>query len=434
MLDGMGRERPGWSETERPRHARLLDSEVTGDEVVLHLLVGPDVRSLAVPGAWAAGLRPGDLLELTWDVAGRPVGLGRVGGAAPGAWDPQGDALRWRLPGSPRARASLLRQRHEVVRALRCWFEAQGFLEIQAPLLVRGTCPDAFLDSLAVGDRYLVTSTEYQIKRLVAGGLERVFTLTQNFRPGDLGPRHNPEFTMLEWARSFADLAAIEEDAEGFVRAAFQRLHPGASLDLPAGPQGEPPLCLASPWPRQTLRDALGEHLGLDLAADFSLPSLVAEAERLGLALPPGCCTDRVTMLSLLLDLLQPSLGRAAPLWLHGWPAFLTSSARERVGMAGEEDGELVERSELFVRGLELADGFPFQVSPDRQQEAFARQQRQREEAGKEPVTLDARYLEALRQGLPPGAGMALGVDRLVMILTGEQEIRNVMAFGWEEV
>jgi len=442
-VSGAGQERDGAG---RPRRGRVLDCRPAPCGVLeLHLLVGSEICSLVVPCPQGWSPEPGDLVALSGDAGGRVTGLTRLGGAEPGAWDALGDGLRWRHPGQEVSRALLLRRRHEVVRVLRNWFEEQSFLEIQAPLLVRGTCPDVFLDSFPVGDRYLTTSTEYQLKRLVAGGFARVFTLTQNFRPGDVGATHNPEFTMLEWARAWADLAAIEQDAEAFVWAAFQRLHPGESHLLPAPPPSPPPagaasgtqvttppappLYLRPPWPRQSVRQALGEQLGVELDAAFSLPALVAGARQLGLDLPQSFARDRVAVLSLLLEALQPRLGLTAPLWLCDWPAFLTSSAPALPG-----DRTVVARSELFVRGLELADGFPFQTCPARQRHGFAAQQRQRRAAGKPPVALDERYLEALRQGLPPGAGMALGVDRLVMVLTGQREIRNVLAFAWDEV
>lgn len=284
-------------------------------------------------------------------------------------------------------------ERHRIVRALRRYLDREGFLEVQAPVLVRGTCPDRGLDSFAVGeDRYLCTSTEYHIKRLIVGGFPRVYTLGPNFRRGDHGERHNPEFTMLEWGRAGASMDRIERDAQALVNeaAGFER-----------------------PFERVTVRDAIARHLGVDV--DFSVTGVGAAVATLG----GPRDWDADAQLSWLLDALQPHLGRERPVFLVEWPGGQTSSA-----------DAASERAELFIDGVEISDGFRFATDAAAVRTGF------RAHLGRrgEPVALDERYLAALEEGLPPGAGMALGVDRLVMVLTGARRLRDVMAFGWEEL
>jgi len=297
---------------------------------------------------------------------------------------------------------------------------------VQTPLLVRGTCPDVHLDSLRAGEGYLVTSTEYQIKRLVVGGFDKVFTLTQNFRGGDVGARHNPEFTMLEWARAHAPLDAIERDAEALVKQAFRAVHPDREA---ISYRGREIRIDGVAWERLTVREAMERHLGLRLGPDASLASMRAEVERLRLDVPAPFLDDQHGLFSYLIDLVQPHLGAPTPTFLREWPSFMTSSAELLDGAPA-----LAERSELVIAGLELSDGFPSLRDPALQERFFQREIERRAREEKAPVALDARYVAALRQGLPPGAGMALGVDRLIMILTGAERIRDVLTFAWDEL
>jgi elongation factor P--(R)-beta-lysine ligase len=369
-------------------------------------------------------LAPGDLVTLSVTEAGATVAA--IHGGASGAWDPEGDGTRWRRPAAQPSRMDLLWQRQAILRAVREYFFEQGFLEVQAPLLVKGTCPDVHLDSLSVGDAYLTTSTEYQIKRLVVGGFEKVFTLTQNFRGADVGDRHNPEFTMLEWARAFASLDDIDRDAEALVRRAFRAVHPGLATLRYAGREVA---IDGPPWERLTLREAFARHLGMSLDAAMTPAMLRAEVLRTGLAVPASFLADDHLLVSFLVDAVQGHLGATTPTFLKEWPALMTSSAALLPGAPS-----LADRSELVVAGVELSDGFPSLRDPALQARLFDRERARRAAEGKRPVTLDERYLEALRQGLPPGAGMALGFDRLVMVLTGQTHIRDVIPFAWDEL
>ncbi len=405
---------------------RVIDTFLTGATRSAVILVGSASRLIALAPA-APELLPGDLVTLTLADDGAYVAAIH-GRAAPGAWAPEGDALRWRRPAESPSRMETLWSRQTILRAIRGYFHDEGFLEIQAPLLVKGACPDAHLEPLrASGDAYLTTSTEYQLKRMIVGGFDKIFTLTQNFRGADVGGRHNPEFTMLEWARTYASLEDIERDASALVKRAFRALHPDpgtATLRF----QGRD-VRIDGPWERITVRDALARHLGIQAAPDLSPASLRSEVARLGLDVPPSFLDDDASLVSYLIDAMQPHLGAPAPTFLCEWPAFMTSSAAIL-----DKAPALACRSELLVAGLELSDGFPSLRDPELQARLFERENARRQEEGRAPVALDARYLAALREGIPPGAGMALGVDRLVMILTGRERIRDVLALAWDEL
>jgi lysyl-tRNA synthetase class 2 len=284
-------------------------------------------------------------------------------------------------------KVAMLGRRAAIVRALRRYLDSEGFVEVQTPLLVRGTTPDVALDSFEIaGAGQLVTSTEYQLKRLAAAGLQRAYTLTQNFRRGERSERHNPEFTMLEWYRVGASLAEIEADAEALLATALEA----------AGAAPAPALA------RRSLRAALESLCGAQLTEAPTHAQLLACAERLGLSLDASLAGDRLALLSLVTAELQQRLDTSGPTVVVEWPAEMTSStASSASGWA--------ERSELVWRGLELGDGFPFLTEAVQARAAFGAAQMERAARGLPQVELDERYLAALEAGLPAGAGMAMG-------------------------
>jgi|GEM_PF-677629 len=368
----------------------------------------------------------GDLVELSFDGSGQLKSSRLLAKHQGKICDFEGDAFRWHKPVRSLTRAKILAMRHKAVRAIRQYFEDEGFLEIQAPLLIKGTCPDPFVNSISAGNAYLSTSTEYQIKRLIAGGFERVFTLGSNFREGDIGDHHNPEFTMLEWARAYGSLEDIENDAEQLTRRAAQAVQ----SDQPDFEWNEKSISLLDQqWKKISIRQALKDYLGVLVSEDFSLDSIRRAVLHLNLSIPQNFMEDRPLLFSILIDHLQQQLGTPVPVFLKDWPAFMTSSAALK-----NEAVAIADRSELIMAGLEISDGFPWLTDAKKQEALFRDALLCRQEQGKAPVTLDGKYIEAIRSGMPPGAGMALGIDRLMMILTGSPYIKDVLAFSWDEV
>lgn len=337
------------------------------------------------------------------------------------------DTARWTMETDGATRMVRLKQRQQIISAIREDLYEQGFLEVETPLLVKGTCPDAHIDSIPAGDGcYLVTSTEYQIKRMFVGGFEKVFTLTKNFRAHDRGRYHSHEFTMLEWARAFKSLKDIEQDVIRFTRKAFRKLYPTQNtlhynhheIDF-----------MHKDWESLTVRQALEKYLGLVNLEDFSLEPLLRASRLVGLEIPKSLDQDKYTVMSFLMDKLQTHLGYQSPTFLTEWPAYQTTSAP-----INSNDPYTAERSELYIAGIEISDGFPFLRDAQKQRTLFQQEQQLRKGAGKPAVTLDEAFLKSLEEGLPVGAGMALGVDRLVMILTGAQRLVDVQAFDWDEL
>ncbi len=293
-----------------------------------------------------------------------------------------------------------LRARAHVVAAIRAYFESERFLEVETPAMV--VCPglDTHLDAFAVADsdRFLTTSPEYQMKRLLVGGVPRCFQIARCFRRGELGGHHNPEFTMLEWYRAFAGADSIMTDTEAIVARALGG-PAAAALDL------------SRPFARITVKEAFMTYANID------------EAEMLRLA-----HEDDERFFRVLIDDIEPALeARNAPVFLHEYPANMASLARLCPG-----DARYAERFELYAAGLELSNGFAELTDPLEQRERFERDQRQRAALGKPVYPIDERFLGALAAGMPPAAGNALGLDRLVALALGRSSIGDVIALPFE--
>ena len=317
------------------------------------------------------------------------------------------------------ARASLLRE-------IRSFFDGRGFLAVETPKLV--ACPglEPHLDAFAVGGeprRYLPTSPELHLKRLVAAGYERIYEMGSAFRRGERGRHHLPEFTMLEWYRSGSGLAALMDDCEALLR------HLAATVEPPRTP-GATSLRdqdLAAPFARVTYRAVLDRYAGID-PADFpptvGPASLRAAIDRLGLHTADD--DDRDTLLTrLFVEKVEPHLARTGPCFVTDFPASQAALARVR----DDPGWPVAERFELYVAGVELANAFDELTDPVEQRRRFMEWQDERRAAGAEVYPIDEAFMAALETGLPPCAGIALGVDRLAMLVAGAPEVASVVAF-----
>lgn len=288
--------------------------------------------------------------------------------------------------------------RAQTLRRLRAFFDARGFIEVETPILSHDTVIDRHLDPLQVTlfddprdvargpTLYLQTSPEFGMKRLLAAGSAlAIYQITRAFRGAERGSLHNHEFTMLEWYRVGDDYAAGMNLLAELTQAIF------------AVPEVE----------RLTFAEALRQHGQVDLAAsqldDWEL--------------------DR-----LLVQQVQPRLGARMPTILHDYPADQAALARTSL-----RDGrQIAERFELYVRGVELANGYHELLDPAVLRERNRASNAARATDGKQRLPEESRLLDAMQHGLPPCAGCALGVDRLVMLLAGTSDIADVIAFPSE--
>jgi elongation factor P--(R)-beta-lysine ligase len=299
------------------------------------------------------------------------------------------------------ARIQNLRTRHKLKRVVESYFDAAGFLEVETPAIV--PCPglDVHLDAIEVlgmrGPRWLHTSPEYQMKRLLTTGVPGIFQLGKAFRRGERGKLHEPEFSMLEWYRSFADAEAVMHDTEQLVARVARELT--GSLVLP-GLHGQ--VDVTPPWDRITVAEAFARY------ADVALADVLSDEEAYFQALA---------------DQIEPQLGRGRAVFLTEYPAPMASLAKLK-----ESDPQVAERFEGYLDGVELCNGFSELTDPHEQRERLERDQELREKLGRSVYPLDERFLAALEEGIPPSGGNALGFDRLLMLTIGAKHIEDVVA------
>ena len=315
---------------------------------------------------------------------------------------PAGSRRDWR----PGADVDALRLRARLLRETRAYFDGQGVLEVETPALCPTTVTDPAIESLEVRrgradrSRYLQTSPEFAMKRLLAAGSGSIFQIARAFRDGEHGAHHNPEFTILEWYRVGFDHHRLIGDVD-------------ALLDRLLGP---------GPSSRTTFREAFSRHLGVDpfttataelhdACESFGFESRAADAAR-------DECLDH-----LLAEAVQPALGPGR-VYLLDFPASRAALARVRRGVP-----DVAERFELYIDGVEVANGYHELRDAAELRRRMRRDVEARRKAGRPAPAVDERLLAAHEAGLPPCAGVALGFDRLVMLAGGYRSLREVLAF-----
>jgi lysyl-tRNA synthetase class 2 len=364
-----------------------------------------DLRVTADP-SW----RPGDLVD-----AGIRV-RAYDGPAYPG---PTTEVARL-----PRDRITKLQQRAAALTALRGFFAEREFLEVETPLLVPSPGLEIHLDAVVADAGYLITSPEYQLKRLLAAGFERIFEVCKCFRANEHGPHHASEFTMVEWYRGFAELDAIVRDTEELV-AHVVRAVSGLAIARIAGRS----IDVTPPWPRMTVRAAMKQWANVDVIGDEPAGVLVAAVRAAGIEVAPEAAWDDAFFAAFLARVDPAIAALDRPLILEDWPAPLAALARRK-----PDDPLTALRFEAYVGGLELANAFGELTDPVEQRARFEDDQAVRRARGRAVYPIDARLLAALDEGLPPSAGIALGFDRLVMLATGATSIDQVLAFTAAEL
>jgi len=320
-------------------------------------------------------------------------------------------------------RRPALEARARVLQALRAWFASEGFLEVETPARVRAPGQELHLDAIAAGaepgldrhPRWLITSPEYAMKRLAGAGYERIVQFGKCWRAGEIGPHHQPEFTMIEWYRAHAPLSAIANDCETLVRLAAQAL--GRTL----------PPAFDPPFARVGMSELVREAANVTIAGDETVEELRKAVLQAGVDPRQASRWDDV-FFQLWLDKVDPLLAQRPPTFVFDWPAPLAALARRKPGAP-----HLAERFELYAQGLELANAYGELTDPVEQRRRFEEENRDRGALSKIQHPIDEDLITALAR-MPPTAGVALGFDRLMMLVLGTQEIRDVLAFAADEV
>ena len=293
-------------------------------------------------------------------------------------------------------KAPFLARRAAIFRAARAFFDDHAFLEVHTPVRLRAPLPERHIDAVPAGGMYLATSPEPHMKRLLAAGYPRIYQIAPCFRHGERGARHNPEFTMLEWYRAGADYLQLAVDARALLGAVCRAVlgtttivYQGARVDV------------AAAWEFLTVDAAYQREAGWTLEADPD---------------PFRCDCAMARQI-------EPRLGFGQPTVLHDYPSSFCPMAEPLAGTP-----QRAARLEIYLAGVELANGCSERHDPRAQARALRDEQAARQALHKEVYPWPAEFVAAL-PAMPPSAGMALGLDRLVMLLCDTPRIDEVIAF-----
>jgi lysyl-tRNA synthetase, class II len=316
----------------------------------------------------------------------------------------------------------VFRTRGRIVHEVRSFLVERGFLEVETPVLQTvpgGGSARPFETHYNALDRTLSLriALELYLKRCVIGGIEKVFEIGRNFRNEGISLKHNPEFTMLEVYQAYADYEEIMRLTEDLVSTVAYRVLGKTTIPVKGGVEVD----LTPPWERKPLRVAIYEACGVDYDEHRSAESLAGAAAEAGLRVQPGWTRGKLID-ELLSVFVEPKISN--PVFLVDYPLELSPLAKQRT-----DRPDVVERFEAFCGGMEIANAFSELNDPLDQRERFLEQARQKGSGDDEAMPFDADFLEALEHGMPPTGGMGLGIDRLTMVLTGQDKIRDVILF-----
>jgi lysyl-tRNA synthetase class 2 len=309
--------------------------------------------------------------------------------------------------------------RIKTVRRVRSYLEERGFVEVETPTLhaiAGGAAARPFVthhNALDI-DLFLRIALELHLKRLLVGGMERVFEVGRVFRNEGISPRHNPEFTMLEAYQAYGNYQTMMDLTEGMFVACVQAL--GTELKRP---YGERTIDYTPPWPRLAYAELFANHVGVPM----NDAGKVAEMAKLHGLEPQGKANEVLVHQLFELEVEKHLATLEQPVFVYDYPAALCPLTRRKVGRP-----DLAERFELYVAGMELANAYTELTDPVTQEQTF-RQQLAGLPEDESMAKMDEDFIRALRHGMPPAGGLGVGIDRLVMLLTNTTTIRDVILF-----
>ena len=315
-----------------------------------------------------------------------------------------------------------MRSRSQIISKVRSFFDQRGYLEVDTPVLVpvpAGAMAQPFVTRHNALDRqlYLRIATELYLKRLIVGGMDKVYEIGRVFRNEGIDADHNPEFTLLESYEAYADYQDIMELVEQLVPFLATEVFGSTKVNY-----GDYEIGLDGPWPRISLQEALVQYAGIDLNKYLDARSL---ADQMGvMGVPATYAESRGRLIDKLVGTyVEPNL--IQPTFLVDYPVEMSPLAK-----ASRKDPRYAERFEAFAAGMEIANSYTELNDPDVQRQRLVDQEDLRKQyQGEELDRMDEDFLIALEHGMPPTGGLGIGIDRLIMILTGQQTIRDVMLF-----
>lgn len=329
-------------------------------------------------------------------------------------------SIHWLKHVSDSRRVKAVGVRARVEAGIRDFFQAQGFLETRTPLLVQCPGMEPHIRTFKTdGGAYLPTSPEFAMKRLLVGGLEKIFQLCPAFRAEPFSTTHFPEFTMLEWYRAYSGYEDIMSDVEAMLEKLAMEIHGEPVIRF----QGKA-ISVKRPWPRLRVRDLFREVCGVDLVQSNTREKLAAECSRLGIQTGGEDTWDDIYF-RIWLNLIEPKLPENQAVFVTRYPA---SQAALAVVDSDPDGSRWARRFEVYAGGIELGNAFEELTDPAEQRARFVKDMQLREDtygASFPKNALDEEFLGALEEGMPPAGGIAIGVDRMVMLFADEPDIEK---------
>ena len=314
---------------------------------------------------------------------------------------------QWR----PTATIANLQQRAALLAQVRAFFSQRDVLEVETPLLAQYSVTDPYMDVISAENPlaktapyFLQTSPEYAMKRLLAAGSGPIYQISKAFRKGELGSRHNPEFTMLEWYRPDFDAQQLMTEIADLLVAVLN---------------------VAVECQRISYREIFQQQLGFDPHSISSKELECIAREKLDVQMDSAQKDDWLNLL--MAEIIEPNLDKTIPTFITDYPASQAALAKIETD---KNNIPVAKRFELYYQGMELANGYHELTDSKEQLHRFQQDQKQRQQLGREPQEFDAHLLAAMESGLPACAGVALGFDRLLMLKTGAEKIQQVISFS----
>jgi lysyl-tRNA synthetase class 2 len=329
---------------------------------------------------------------------------------------------------TPASRRRIHELRANVLREIRSYFDRHDFIEVETPLLVRspGLEPHlrAFETETEAGQKlYLPTSPEYAMKRLLSEGLERIYQICKSFRDEAPARFHNPEFTMLEWYRAYSDYTEIASDTESLITHVVRKTTGSAKLTFRDRDVD------LSTWERLTVREAFDRHADIDADPCGDPARFLSAAKSSRITAVDDRDDFDTAYFKIFLDQIEPNLGTPHPTILTDYPASMAALAKRPAS-----DPEIAERFEVYIAGIELANAFTELNDPVEQRQRLEQESTERVALGAREYEIDGKFFSALESGIPPAGGIALGVDRLIMLISDADSIAEVLAFPFPDL
>lgn len=343
-----------------------------------------------------------------------------------------------------------LRKRERIIDAIRAFFKADGFLEVDTPLMVKSPGMEPFLevfetqlkdDQGKVDRAFLLTSPEYALKKLLVAGIPKLFSICKSFRNGEGHSRkHNPEFSIMEWYRTHADYTAIMRDCENLFLHLAISCHPKQPALSPT--EGNDPIGsqkilwtyqgktydLTTPWERISVAEAFQKYCQIDTETLLDKQKLLAKGRERGFSVDEHTTWEQIYNQFFLNDI-EPHFGVDRPTIIYDFPASQAALAKRKA-----DDPRFAERFEFYIAGIEMGNAFTELTDADEQLKRFQSERAERESLGKVMYDIDMDYIAALQTGLPPTGGIAVGIDRIVMFFADAPSIQDILVFPADEV